>query len=247
MCQNGKISGYYTPGTFQQYVLAPATYATPIPESLDSALAAPMLCAGVTVYAALKRSGAKSGDWVVIPGAGGGLGHIALQFGARGLGLRMIGIDAGEKEQLAKDCGAEVFLDIAKFPKDDGGEAIAKEVKAATGGQGAAAVVVCTASNAAYAQGLSFLKFNGTLVCVGIPEGDMVPIADAYPGKMVLQQLKIVGSAVGNRQDAIETLDFAARGLVKTQFRTEKMGKLTDVFEEMHAGKLRGRVVLDLS
>lgn len=159
----------------------------------------------------------------------------------------MIGIDSGDKEQLAKDCGAEVFFDITKFPKDDGGEAIAKEVKEATGGAGATAVVVCTASNAAYAQALDFLKFNGTLVCVGIPEGEHVAIPNAFPGKMVAGQLRIVGSAVGNRQEAIETLDFAARGLVKTTFRTEKMDKLTSIFEEMDAGKLRGRVVLDLS
>ena len=103
VCFNQKISGYYTPGTvsnvtpwwssssktdsnlqFQQYVLGPADYVTPIPEGLDSAMAAPMLCAGVTVYSALRKSGAKSGDWVAIMGAGGGLGHIACQIAARG-------------------------------------------------------------------------------------------------------------------------------------------------------------------
>lgn len=66
----------YTPGTFQQYVLGPASYVTPIPESLSSDMAAPMLCAGVTVYSALRKSGAQSGDWVVLLGAGGGLGHL---------------------------------------------------------------------------------------------------------------------------------------------------------------------------
>jgi propanol-preferring alcohol dehydrogenase len=68
ICFNQKVSGYYTPGTFQQYVLAPASYVTPIPEGLDSAAAAPMLCAGVTTYAALRRSGAESGQWVVVLG-----------------------------------------------------------------------------------------------------------------------------------------------------------------------------------
>lgn len=73
-----KISGYYTPGTFQQYVLGPANYVTPIPDGLDSAAAAPLLCAGVTVYAGLRKANAESGNYVVIMGAGGGLGHLAV-------------------------------------------------------------------------------------------------------------------------------------------------------------------------
>lgn len=72
VCFNQKVSGYYTPGTFQQYVLGPANYVTPIPDSLDSAAAAPMLCAGVTVYSALEKSGARGGDWIALLGAGGG-------------------------------------------------------------------------------------------------------------------------------------------------------------------------------
>ena len=69
VCFNSKISGYYTPGTFQQYTLGPANYVTPIPEGLESAAAAPFLCGGVTVYAALKKSGARPGQWVAILGA----------------------------------------------------------------------------------------------------------------------------------------------------------------------------------
>lgn len=74
----------------------------------------------------------------------------------------------------------------------------------------------------------------------------MVPIAKAFPGMVVAKAQKIVGVAVGNRQEAIETLDLAARGIIKTHFRTEKLENLTEVFEQMHAGKLHGRVVLDL-
>jgi alcohol dehydrogenase, propanol-preferring len=205
---------YYYPGTFQQYAIAPATYATPIPDGVPSDLAAPLLCGGVTVYSALKKlidQGARAGDWVVIPGGGGGLGHLALQIGSRGMGFRMIGIDMGEKEKLVKDCGAEAFIDLSKFSRDDEGtKKLVEEVKNITGG-GASGVVVCTASNAAYAQGLSFLKFRGTMVCVGVPEGDPVAIATAYPATMLVSELKIIGSAVGNRKEAIETLEFAAR------------------------------------
>jgi alcohol dehydrogenase, propanol-preferring len=178
------------------------------------------------------------------------------------MALRVIGIDHGSKESLVKECGAEIFLDITKF--DD--NTLAEEVKKVTGGKefllkailgiwnqnwrpsglGASAVIVCTASNKAYAQALDFLRFGGTLVCVGMPEGDMVPIAKAFPAMMVAMEHNIKGSAVGNQREAIEVLEMAARGVVKTRLRVEKMEKLTEVFQEMSEGKMQGRVVLDL-
>jgi alcohol dehydrogenase, propanol-preferring len=244
LCFNRKISGYYFPGSFQQYAIGPATYVTKIPDGLSSEVAAPMLCAGVTTYTALRKSGAKSGQWVVIAGAGGGLGHIATQLSAKGMAHRVIGIDAGAKEKLVLESGAEHFLDIGKFKDDD---SIVEEVKKLTGGLGAHAAIVCTSSNRAYAQALRFLRFNGTLVCVGIPEGGLVPIASADPFSLVVEQKTITAVAVGNREEANEVLAFAARGVVKADVRIEPMEKLTDVFKEMEKGQLSGRVVLDLS
>lgn len=184
-----------------------------------------MLCAGVTTYAALRKSGAKSGQWVVISGAGGGLGHIAVQLSARGMAHRVIGVDAGSKKQIVLDSGAEAFVDVTQH--DDA--SISEEVKKMTGGLGASAVIVCTASNKAYAQALDFLRFGGTLVCVGMPEGKPVAIEKAYPAAMVAKLQTITAVAVGNRREAIECLDFAARGVVKTHYRLEKMEKLTEV------------------
>ncbi|ORY11606.1 chaperonin 10-like protein [Clohesyomyces aquaticus] len=240
-CFNGKVSGYYTPGTFQQYVLGPANYVTPIPDGLDSAAAAPMLCAGVTVYSALRKSGAESGNWVVVLGAGGGLGHLAVQFSARGMSHRVIGIDHSSKKDIILDSGAEHFLPV------DGTDNMVEAVKQLTGGLGAHAVLVVTANNAAYGSSVELLRFRGRVVCVGIPEGEAVAIKSAVPQMMVAKELQVIGSAVGDRREAIETLDFAARGVVKTHYRTEKMEALTGVFEEMFEGKLKGRVVLDLS
>ena len=119
ICFNQKISGYFTPGTFQQYVLGPANYVTPIPESLPSDMAAPMLCAGVTVYSALRKSGAESGNWVALLGAGGGLGHLATQIASKGMGFRVIGIDAGSKKDFVLECGAEVFIDHTKNVEEE--------------------------------------------------------------------------------------------------------------------------------
>lgn len=247
LCFNQKVSGYYAPGTFQQYTLGPASYVTPIPDGLDSAEAAPLLCAGVTVYSALKRSNARPGQWVVISGAGGGLGHLAVQIASRGMGLRVIGIDHGSKEGLVKDSGADHFIDVTQFPRDDNGAELAKHVQSLTDGLGAHAAVVCTAANGAYAQAVPLLRFNGTLVCVGIPENEPQAIATAFPSSMINKHLNITGSAVGNRRDAIETMEFAARGVIKAHFRIEKMDALTEVFKEMEEGRLQGRVVLDLS
>lgn len=91
------------------------------------------------------------------------------------MGLRMIGIDHGSKEKLSKECGAEAFFDVTKYSGADGDKKLAEDVKAATGGLGAASVVVCTASNKAYAQALSFLKFRGSVLCVGVPVSILSP------------------------------------------------------------------------
>jgi len=91
------------------------------------------------------------------------------------------------------------------------------------------------------------LRFGGTLVCVGMPEGDPVPIANTFPAMMIAKQFRIVSSAVGNRREASETLEMAARGIVKFPVRTVGMSDLQSVFEEMGQGKIIGRVVLDFS
>jgi len=239
-CSNIKISGYFHPGTFAQYAVGPARYVTPVPDGLDSAAAAPLLCAGVTVYSALKKSRTSSGDYVVLLGAGGGLGHLACQIASKGLGLRVIGVDHPSKKDLVLESGAEHFIDHTTS-KDLGAD-----VKALTGGFGAHACLVLTAANPAYAAATMTLRFGGTLVCVGLPEGDMVPIATAFPSMIVAMELNIVGSAVGNRKEAIETLELAARGIVKTHFTVDKLSNLTQIFEKMEKGQIQGRVVLDL-
>ncbi|KAL8661813.1 MAG: hypothetical protein Q9202_005239 [Teloschistes flavicans] len=162
---------------------------------------------------------------------------------SRGMAMRVIGIDAGSKEKTVRDCGAEHFIDVGKHTDD---KSIAEEVVKTAGGLGASAVIVCTASNKAYAQAIDMLRFGGTVVCVGVPEGDPVPMGNAFPAKLIFKGATIASTAVGTRKDAIEVLDFAARGVVNTVIRTEKLDKLTDVFQEMKEGKLNGRVVMDL-
>lgn len=166
---------------------------------------------------------------------------MAIQIAARSMGLRVIGIDQGSKKDLVMESGAEHFIDHTA------GKDVAEEVKGLTGGLGVHAVLVLTAANGAYASALDLLRFGGTLVCVGLPEGDMKPIAKAFPQILIAKAQKIVGVAVGDRKEAIEVLDLAARGVIKLHFRTEPMSKLTETFEQMHKQELKGRVVLDLN
>ena len=200
-----------------------------------------MLCAGLTTYSALRKAKCEPGDWVIISGAGGGLGHLAVQIAAKGMNYRVIGLDAGHKEAFVKKCGAEHFFDVTKLSDKE----LEEKIKEVTGQLKAKAVIVCTAVNKAYAQAVNLLRWNGTLVCVGIPEHNPEPIQSAYPAALVMQQLKIVGSAVGTQWEAKQVLDMAARGLIKSSHKTAKLEDLTEVFKEMDEGKLQGRVVLE--
>lgn len=163
-CANVKLSGYTTDGTFQQYVQSWVNVVTPIPEGISSEAAASVLCAGVTVYRALKYSRTLPHDWVVLPGAGGGLGHLAVQY-AKYMGLRVIAIDGGEeKRQLCMDkLGADAWIDFTQT-KD-----VVAEVKKITGGLGAHAAVVTTANPSGYTQAVDYLREGGTLMAVGLP------------------------------------------------------------------------------
>ena len=237
---NKKISGYFTPGTFQQYAIGPAAYVTPIPENLESAAAAPMLCGGITSYAAIRKSGAKPGQRIAILGAGGGLGHIATQLGSRGFGLRVIGIDHSSKKDLVTSSGAEDFVALDQSPD------VAGEVVKITQGVGVSAVLALVGSQKAYDRALGMLSVGGKLMVVGLPNGERMPIAQSNPQTMAMKELRIEGISVGNRKDALECLDMAARGVVKMHYTTEKLENLQSVFEKMEKGQLLGRVVLDL-
>jgi propanol-preferring alcohol dehydrogenase len=124
------------------------------------------------------------------------------------MGLRIIDIDHGSKEAFVKECGAEAFLDITKH--DD--KSVVEEVKKTAGGIGTSALLVCVASNKAYAQAVDFLRLGGTLIYVGVPEGKLESIPSAYPASVVFKQLTISGTAVGNKKDASEVLGFRRLG-----------------------------------
>jgi len=238
ICSDAKLSGYTVDGSFQQYAVSYAAHVTPIPDSIALDLAAPILCAGVTVFKAIKAANTEPGDIIVISGAGGGLGHLAIQYAINGFGLRVIALDTGdEKKALCEKLGAEAFVDF-KTSKN-----LIEELKQVADGKGPHAAIVASASSAGYDQALEYLRAGGTLVAVGLPPGATIK-ADVF--WTVLRSITVKGSYVGNREDARQALDIAARGRVRTTYRVEPMNKLPEVFKEMKEGKLAGRVVLDM-
>lgn len=147
------------------------------------------MCGGVTAYVACKRSAVRPGQWIVISGAGGGLGHLGVQY-AKAMGMRVIAVDGGEeKGKLCKDLGAEEYLDFTAVSD------MAAEVMRITK-YGAHGVVVFAASKESYASAPGFLRPGGTVVSVGLP-ADPTVVAGAPPIMMAMKRLNVVGSVTG--------------------------------------------------
>nr|CAA45739.1 Alcohol Dehydrogenase II [Kluyveromyces lactis] len=236
-CPDADLSGYTHDGSFQQYATADAVQAARIPKGTDLAEVAPILCAGVTVYKALKSADLKAGDWVAISGACGGLGSLAIQY-AKAMGYRVLGIDTGaEKAKLFKELGGEYFVDYA-VSKD-----LIKEIVDATNG-GAHGVINVSVSEFAIEQSTNYVRSNGTVVLVGLPR-DAKCKSDVFT--QVVKSVSIVGSYVGNRADTREALDFFARGLVHAPIKIVGLSELADVYDKMVKGEIVGRYVVDTS
>ncbi|KAK7040392.1 hypothetical protein VNI00_009869 [Paramarasmius palmivorus] len=263
MCRKGREScclsqrshGFTDHGTFAEYVVSFTDYVTPIPETLESAAATPILCyQGITVYNGLKQSNTKMGEWVAVSGAGGGLGHLGSLFAsllsksdlprlavqyAIAMGFRVVAIDTGSsKKALCQKIGAEKWIDFMES-KD-----VVKDVQDATDGLGPHAAIVAAGSAVPFNQALMYLRLDGTLVCVGMPSGDgmlNVPIRLIVP-----KSLKIVGTSTGNRQDMAEALALAASGKVKCHYDLKPLSEINDVMDSMQHGKIAGRVVLEI-
>ncbi|KAI0819392.1 GroES-like protein [Trametes gibbosa] len=236
-CLNGKYSGFTVDGTFSQYVVSWVTHVTPIPDALDSAEAASILCAGITVYRAIKNSKTHIGDWIVLPGAGGGLGHLAVQY-AVAMGLRVVAVDTGaEKKELCMKLGAEKWIDFKETTD------LVKDIVDATDGYGAHAAVVTAANPQAYAQAIDYLRMGGNLMVVGLPARANLS-ADIF--FTVVKSISIYGSYVGTRQDAREALAIAAAGKVKCYYQLKPLSALAETYEGLAEGKIVGRIVLNM-
>jgi alcohol dehydrogenase, propanol-preferring len=232
LCKHQLNAGYSVDGGFAQYCKAPAAYVAKVPDNLTFEEAAPIFCAGVTTYKALKVSGAIPGDWVAIYGIGG-LGHIALQY-AKAMGFNVVAVDIqDDKLELAKQLGADIAINGMQV---DPAQKIQEEI----GGVKAAISVAVTQK--AFRQAYDSVKRGGSCVVVGLPNADLpIPIFDT-----VLNGVKVLGSIVGTRLDLKEALQFAADGKVKANIEVQPLENVNDVFERLEHGAINGRVVLSI-
>lgn len=232
LCLEQQNTGYSVNGGFAEYAVADPDYVGHLPDGLDFAAAAPILCAGVTVYKGIKETDTKPGDTLVISGIGG-LGHLAVQY-AKAMGRHVIAVDvADDKLRLAREMGADAAINARETDP-------VSEVQNAAGG--ADGILVTAVSPAAFSQAVGMLRRGGTMSLVGLPPGTFdLDIFDT-----VLNRKTIRGSIVGTRMDLIEALAFAGEGKVSVHYSTAKLDEINGVFDRMRAGGIDGRVVLEI-
>lgn len=236
LCKKQSNSGYSVDGCFAEYALMDANFAVKLPEGMDPYKSAPLYCAGVTVYKALKVSEVRPGEWVSIVGVGG-LGSVAVRY-AVAMGMRVVTVVAPNDKTavaLSKEMGAELVFD---GPPDQHGEWIQEKTNGGVQGS-----VVTVPIVAAFEQAFKSLKRGGRVVAVALPNGRMsVPIVDC-----VLGGIQLVGSIVGTRKDLQEALEIAKLHKIECKVQTRKIEEINDIFEDMVNYRISGRMVLDFT
>jgi alcohol dehydrogenase, propanol-preferring len=232
LCESQLNTGYGVNGGFAEYTLADPAFVGHIPEGLSFDDAAPVLCAGVTVYKGLKETEVRPGEWVVVSGIGG-LGHMAVQYG-KAMGMKVAAVDIrDDKLRLASELGADLTINAMN---EDPVERIQQEIGGAHG------VLVTAVSPKPFAQAIGMLRRKGTMALVGLPPGGFdLPIFD-----IVLTRKTIRGSIVGTRNDLSEALRIAADGRALPRYSLEPLDNVNDIFDRMRTGDIDGRIVLEI-
>ncbi len=233
LCEKQQNGGYSVNGSFAEYVIADARYVGKLPKDANFLELAPILCAGVTVYKGLKETETKAGEWVAISGIGG-LGHLAVQY-AKAMGMHVAAIDiSDEKLELAKSLGADITVNAKNT---DPGTYLQEKIGGAHG------ALITAVSPIAFKQGMEVLRRKGTMALNGLPPGDFdFPIFST-----VLNRITVRGSIVGTRKDLQDAINFAIEGKVKAKIHKGKLEDINEIFDQMKAGKIDGRVVLDFT
>ncbi len=232
LCENQLISGISFDGGYADYVIAPANALALIPDDLADVDAAPLLCAGITTFNALRNSGARAGDTVAILGIGG-LGHLAVQFAAKS-GYRTVAIARGQdKAPLAKQLGAHIYIDSTT-------QNPAEELKKI----GGANVILSTLTSAkALEWAMDGLALAGKLIVVGAPEDGPIVVS---PFPLLLGRRTVAGWPSGTGMDSEDTLKFSVLSGVKPMIETYPLEQAEEAFARMMGGKARFRVVLTM-
>jgi alcohol dehydrogenase, propanol-preferring len=232
LCAQQRNTGYSVDGGFAEFLTASAKFAVPVPEGVDPLDAAPLTCAGVTTYKAIKVSGARSSDLVAVFGIGG-LGHLAVQY-ARIAGARVVAVDLqDDKLDLARELGAEFTVNATA-------EDAAAAIQALGGADAAIALAVAPQ---AFRDAYGSLKRGGTLVFVGLPADNHVEIPIF---ETVLNGIMIVGSIVGTRADLREVFELHAAGQTRVIREERPLAEVNEAISDVEAGRVPARVVFTL-
>jgi alcohol dehydrogenase, propanol-preferring len=230
LCLEQENMGYSIDGGLGEYATAYARYVVKVPEGIDSIDAAPLTCAGVTTYKAIKVAGTRSSDIVAVFGVGG-LGHLAIQY-ARIAGGRVVAVDLiEEKLELARELGAEFTVNAAN---EDPVAAIQKL-------GGADQAIALAVSPRAFEQAFESLGRGGTLVFVALPADNAVTIPIF---QTVLNGITIVGSIVGTRADLREVFDLHAAGKTTVTSEVRPLAEVNEAIADVEAGRVPARIVL---
>jgi D-arabinose 1-dehydrogenase-like Zn-dependent alcohol dehydrogenase len=226
----GQATGVTRDGGYAEYMIADASAVALIPQELPAVEAAPLMCAGITTFNALRNSGARPGDVVAVLGLGG-LGHLGVQYAAK-MGFHTVGIARGkDKEALAKQLGASVYIDSQ-----------AQDPAAELMKLGGAKVILATAtSGEAMSAVQGGLAVNGTLLIVGAAASMQVS-----PVFLLMGSRSIKGWYSGTSIDSQDTLAFSARSGVRSMNETFPLERVNDAYDRMMSGKARFRVVLTI-
>jgi propanol-preferring alcohol dehydrogenase len=230
-CQNPVIPGVTVDGGYAEVMIAESRGLASIPDELTSVEAAPLLCAGITTYNALRNAGLRGGDLVAVQGIGG-LGHLGIQF-ARRMGFRTVALGRGrEKEQLAKELGAHVYVDTAV----DDAVAVLQRMG------GARAILPTGTSGNAMGPLVSGLTARGKFIVVGVP-GDQIQISAS---SLVFGGRSIYGALTGTPIDNEDTLAFSVLENIRPMIETVPLEQAADAYARMMQGKARFRIVLTM-
>jgi D-arabinose 1-dehydrogenase-like Zn-dependent alcohol dehydrogenase len=228
-CAQGQIPGISYDGGYAEYMIAPFEALAAVPEDLNSEEAAPLLCAGITTFNALRHSGAQAGDLVAILGVGG-LGHLAVQF-ANKMGFKTVAIARGaDKGPLARKLGADIYIDSTT-------QNAAEELTKLGGAKVILATVTDAKSMSAVIPGLGV---DGKLVVVGA-SGEAIEVS---PLLLIGARRSIAGWPSGTAHDSEDTLKFTVLTKIKPMIETYPLAKAAEAYQHMMSGKARFRVVL---
>jgi propanol-preferring alcohol dehydrogenase len=232
LCPQARYTGFIVNGCFAEYALAEAAFVGRVPATVDPFDAAPLACAGLTTYKAVKASGARSSDLVAVFGIGG-LGHLAIQY-AQVAGAKVVAVDRQDARlALADKLGAAHTVNSTKQDPAEAVQAL-----------GGANVAIVTASAAEpYQQAYGSLRRGGTIVALGAPRDNTMhlPIFQT-----IVQEIRVIGSFVGTRADLAETFELHASGRTTVMRETRPLDQVNEAMAELEQGRVEARLVFDL-